>query len=156
MSCSERRLEDISTKIDALGEIVKRLDERHAVGLANPGKMRVPEQSSLLSSGTNYQPLSRAEGIESSLFAHVIFTTEALQVTMTDSPGVLSAMDALRTTVNVQKQQNETLERSRPFPKELPPGLNLRDLPIPSMEKIMACLRIAQGEPPVLTMRCTY
>ncbi|OJJ07901.1 hypothetical protein ASPVEDRAFT_89134 [Aspergillus versicolor CBS 583.65] len=148
-SAYEQRLEDISTKIDELGEIVKRLDERHAVGRANPGKLRLPTHSSLLSSGTkaSEQPLSRAEGIESTLFAHVIFTAEALQATVADSPGVTPALDALWTTVNVQKQQNETLERSRPF-RKLPPGFNLRDLPIPPMDKIMACLRIAQESSP--------
>ncbi|CAI7606589.1 unnamed protein product [Penicillium viridicatum] len=57
-----------------------------------------------------------------------------------------SVLDALRSTINVQKQQNETLEGSHPFSKALPPGLSSGDLPIPSMNRILACLRIAHEE----------
>jgi hypothetical protein len=58
---------------------------------------------------------------------------------------ITSALNNLRSTVNVQKQQNETLEGPLSFLKALPSGLSLRDLPIPPLDKIMACLRITQG-----------
>jgi hypothetical protein len=55
------------------------------------------------------------------------------------------ALDALRSTVDAQKQENETVEDSPPFSKPIPPDSSLRDLPMPSMERILACLRVAQG-----------
>ncbi|KAG2019203.1 hypothetical protein GB937_005497 [Aspergillus fischeri] len=164
---SEGRLEHISNKIDELGEIIKRLgDERLGTpGFANPAELRVPSYSLLQPSSaqTREQPLSRANVIESTLFAQVILVTEALQATVMDSSyGSVatertSALNLLWTTVNVQKQKNENLEGSRPFPKELPSGFSLRDLPIPSLEKTMTCLRIAQGARPLIfTRRCIY
>ncbi|KAE8395902.1 hypothetical protein BDV23DRAFT_168622 [Aspergillus alliaceus] len=122
------RLEHISNKIDELGEIIKRLgDERRlgTPGFANPAELRVPS-----------------------------YSYEALQATVVDSSyGSVatertSALNHLWTTVNVQRQKNETLEGSRPFPKELPSGFSLRDLPIPSLEKTMTYLRIAQESTP--------
>ncbi|KAI9924198.1 hypothetical protein MW887_007148 [Aspergillus wentii] len=61
---------------------------------------------------------------------------------------ITSALNTLQSTLNVQKQQNETLEGSRSFLKALPSGLSLGDLPIPPMDKIMACLRITQESLP--------
>ncbi|KAL4997511.1 hypothetical protein BDV10DRAFT_201803 [Aspergillus recurvatus] len=145
-SVYERRLEDISNKIDQLSEIVKRLGSKWRVPVHSP-----PQSSS---NETPNRPLGQAKVIESTLFAQVISVTGALQATVMDSPcgsvatDITSALDALWTTVNIQKLQNEALEGSRPFTKELPPDLRLRDLPFPSMEKIMACLRITQESSP--------
>ncbi|KAE8142333.1 hypothetical protein BDV38DRAFT_268035 [Aspergillus pseudotamarii] len=157
-SVYERRLEDISIKIDQLGEVVKRLaDERPGTPcLRNPVNLNVSLHSSLQSSSTqtHIQPPSQARAIEPSLFAQVMVITGALQATVSDIPygnvstEMTAALDALWMTVSVQKQQNETLAGSRPFRNELSSGLSLRDLPIPPLEKIMACLRIAQESPP--------
>jgi hypothetical protein len=56
-----------------------------------------------------------------------------------------SALETLCSTVSIQNQQNEAMEGSRPFPNALSPGLTFKDLPIPSIDRIMACLRSAQG-----------
>ncbi|KAL5356636.1 fungal-specific transcription factor domain-containing protein [Aspergillus floccosus] len=61
---------------------------------------------------------------------------------------MVPVLDALRSVVNVQKQQNETLESSNPFSKTLPSGLSFKNLPIPSMDRILACLRIAHEHSP--------
>ncbi|KAL3496321.1 hypothetical protein BJX62DRAFT_222020 [Aspergillus germanicus] len=151
-SVYERRLEHISNKIDELGVIIGRLsDERHTSSFSTGGRMQSPSSLQPSGYGLRYQPLTQAEGIESNLFAHVTFATESLQTAVGSGPysaELTSALETLWSTVSVQKQQNEALESSRPFPKVLPPGLTFKDLPIPSIDRIMACLRIAQGSSP--------
>jgi hypothetical protein len=68
---------------------------------------------------------------------------------------ITSALAALRSTINDQKQHNKTLEGSRSSLKALPSGLSFRDLPIPSMDKIMACIRITQGASLFSRLCCT-
>ncbi|KAL2839473.1 hypothetical protein BJX68DRAFT_198610 [Aspergillus pseudodeflectus] len=147
----ERRLEHISNKIDELGAIIGRLsDGRQGI----PTRVRVQSPSSLQASGfvAQHQPLTQAEGIESNLFAHVTFATEALQTVLRSDPyfneAAESALETLCTRVSIQKQQNEVMEASRPFPNVLPHGCTFKDLPIPSLDRIMACLRIAQESSP--------
>ncbi|KAL3442322.1 hypothetical protein BJX65DRAFT_299074 [Aspergillus insuetus] len=149
-SVYEKRLEHISNKIDELGVIVGRLsDERHRFSTREP--MQSPSSLQPSGLGIRYQPLTQAEGIESDLFAHVTFATEALQTAVGSgsySAELTSALETLWSMVSVQKQQNEALESSRPFPNVLSPGLSFKDLPIPSIDRIMACLRIAQESSP--------
>ncbi|KAJ6073408.1 hypothetical protein N7467_011493 [Penicillium canescens] len=155
---SERRLEHISNRVEELYGIIGQLrDERHNddSSLMAPTRLRAPSYSLLQSGSLRASPKSPApaEGIESALFAHVICAARALETAVMNDPysravdDITSALNTLRSTVNDQKQQNETLEGSRSFLKALPSGLSLRDLPIPSMDKIMACLRITQGAP---------
>ncbi|OQD87920.1 hypothetical protein PENSOL_c075G11179 [Penicillium solitum] len=160
-------MEHISNKIDDLSEMMRRLShERSSTsGLATSAGLQPPLHSSLRSSESrvaasdnktgvrdHHQPLAEAGGIESTLFAHVIFATKFLQTVVANDPysnvaaDMTSVLDALRSTVNVQRKKNETLEGSPPFSKALPPGLSSRDLPMPSMNRILACLRIAHEE----------
>ncbi|KAJ5955969.1 hypothetical protein N7501_010248 [Penicillium viridicatum] len=166
-SVYESRMEHISNKIDDLSEMMRQLSHERTSnsGLAISAGLQPPLHSSLRSSesrvaasdnrtgtGNHHQPLAEAGGIESTLFSHVIFATRFLQTVVANDPysnvaaEMTSVLDALRSTINVQKQQNETLEGSHPFSKALPPGLSSRDLPIPSMDRILACLRIAHEE----------
>ncbi|GFG03281.1 protein STB5 [Aspergillus udagawae] len=98
-----------------------------------------------------HQPLDKGEGIESTLFAHVIFAARFLQTVVANDPysnvpaEMAAVLDNLQSTVNIQKQQNENLEDLPPFSKSLPLGHSFRDLPIPSMDRILACLRFAHG-----------
>ncbi|EHK19784.1 uncharacterized protein TRIVIDRAFT_224464 [Trichoderma virens Gv29-8] len=158
-SVYERRLEHISNRIEELYGIIGQLrDERHNEdsSLMAPARLRAPSYSSL-QSGRLRAPakaLAPVEGIESALFAQVICAAGALETAVMNDPysravdDITSALNTLRNTVNDQKQQNETLAGSRSFPKALPSGLSLRDLPIPPLDKIMACLRIAQESSP--------
>ncbi|KAJ9492886.1 hypothetical protein VN97_g333 [Penicillium thymicola] len=162
-------MEHISNKIDDLSEMMRQLSHERSSnsnsGFATSAGLQPPLQSSLRSSESrvaasdnktgdrnHHQPLAEAGGIESTLFAHVIFATRFLQTVVANDPysnvaaEMTSVLDALWSTVNVQKQQNETLEGSHPFSKALPQGLSSRDLPIPSMDRILACLRIAHEE----------
>ncbi|KAF7529807.1 hypothetical protein PCG10_006138 [Penicillium crustosum] len=163
-SVYESRMEHISNKIDDLSEMMRHLSHERSSngGPATSAALQPPLHSSFRSSKSrvaasgnktgarnHHQPSIEAGGIESTLLAHVIFATRFLQTVVANDPyskvaaEMTSVLDALRSTVNVQKQQNETLEDSPPFSKALPPGLSFRDLPIPSMDRILACLRIA-------------
>ncbi|KAH2079384.1 hypothetical protein KXW32_007328 [Aspergillus fumigatus] len=155
----ERRLEHISNRIEELYGIIGQLrDERHnsdsslmATTRLRPPSDSSPQSGSLRASTNAPAP---AEGIESALFANVICAARALETAVMNDPyskavsDVTSALNTLWSTVNTQKQQNETLEGSRSFLKALPSGFSLRDLPIPSLDKIMACLRITQESSP--------
>lgn len=159
-------MEHISNKIDDLSEMMRQLSHERSsnTGFATSAGLQPPLHSPLRSSVSrdaasdnktgarnHHQPLAEAGGIESTLFAHVIFATRFLQTVVANDPysnvaaDMTSVLDALWSTINFQKQQNETLEASHPFSKALPSGLSLRDLPIPSLDRILACLRIAHG-----------
>lgn len=118
-----------------------------------PARLQAPLYSSLQFGSRRASPdaPATAEGIESALFAHVIRAARALETAVMNDPyaraadGITSALNTLRSTIHNQKQQNEMMERSCSFQNTLPSGLSVRDLPIPSLDKVMACLRITQG-----------
>ncbi|GFF64681.1 hypothetical protein IFM62136_06038 [Aspergillus lentulus] len=154
-SVYERRLEHISNRIEELHGIIGQLrDERHTgdSSLMAPTRLRAPSYSSLQfgSLRASTKAPAPAEGIESALFAHVICAARALEMAVMDDPysraidDIISGITTLRSTVNDQKQHNKALDGSCSFLKTLPSGVSLRDLPIPSLDKIMACLRITQ------------
>ncbi|KAJ5185889.1 Transcription factor [Penicillium cf. griseofulvum] len=168
-SAYENRIEHISDKIDDLSKMMRRLSHEcwsnngfaAPIGLGPPSNPPLQSSQSRVAGRDNRpaatnrrQPFDEVQGIESTLFAHVIFATRFLQGAVADDPQsnvaaeMISALDALRSTVNVQKQKNETVEDSPPFSKPIPPGFNHRDLPIPSMDRILACLRVAQERLP--------
>ncbi|PYH78788.1 hypothetical protein BO82DRAFT_341694 [Aspergillus uvarum CBS 121591] len=151
-SVYERRLEYIANKLDHLAEVVGRLSHEHSSHATSAG-LRLPLQPSFHQPS---QPSSSAsthvEGIESTLFAHVIFTAKCLQAAVMDThlpysdvPELTTALNSLWDTITAQTQQNQILECSQPFAELLPRNLtpDLKDLPIPSLDRIMACLRLA-------------
>ncbi|CAG8892398.1 unnamed protein product [Penicillium egyptiacum] len=163
----ESRMEHISNKIDKLSEMMRQLSRERTCNSGFASSAGSPLHSSLQSkespvaSSDNTTSLKRpdlsleeAGGLESTLFAHVIFATRYLQAVVENDPysnvaaEMTSALDALRSMVNAQNQQNEILEDSHPFSKALPPDLSFRELPIPSMNRILACLRIAYERSP--------
>ncbi|KAI9370016.1 hypothetical protein BJX61DRAFT_535959 [Aspergillus egyptiacus] len=156
-SVYESRMEHIANKVDELSEMMRSLsDERnHGSGCMISTRPGSPSHS-LLPSCTRRcrKPSTDARGIESTMFAHVISMTKSLQAAVSNARHsnvaveMASVMDDLKRTVDSQKEQNEALESACPFSKPLPPGLTFRDLPIPPIDRIMACLRIAQDHSP--------
>ncbi|KAL5042783.1 hypothetical protein BDW71DRAFT_200328 [Aspergillus fruticulosus] len=155
----ERRLEHISNRIEELYGIIGQLrDERHNgdSSLMTQTRLRALSYSSLQSDRLRASPKAPApaEGIESALIAHFICAARAFETAVMNDPhsgaidDIISALNTLRSTVNDQEQQNKMLQESHSFVKALPSGLSLKDLPIPSMDKIMACLRITQDLSP--------
>jgi hypothetical protein len=91
---------------------------------------------------------------ESSLFAQAVYATKFLQCSLNCDPSsgaaleMNSVLNALRNAVDAQKQRTDTLQNLYPNARPLPPGANLRDLPLPDTSKVLACLRMAQGKLP--------
>ncbi|RAH73949.1 putative C6 transcription factor [Aspergillus aculeatinus CBS 121060] len=151
-SVYERRLEYIANKLDQLAEVVGRLSHEHA-SRATPAGLRLPLQPSFHQpSQSYYSAPTQAEGIESTLFANVIYTAKCLQAAVmnprlphSDACELTAALNSLWGTIAAQKQQNQALESSQPFAKVFPQSLtaDFKDLPIPSLDRIMACLRFA-------------
>ncbi|KAG7286285.1 hypothetical protein NEMBOFW57_008593 [Staphylotrichum longicolle] len=89
---------------------------------------------------------------ESSLFAQAVYATEFLQCSLSCDPSsraaseMNSVLNALRNAVDAQKQRTDTLQNLYPNARQLPPGANLRDLPLPDTNKVLACLRMAEGK----------
>ena len=95
---------------------------------------------------------------ESSLFAHAVFASRFLQNAMngTTNPEVAHEMEAvldgLRTAVHSEKQQSDPLDKLYPHAKAIPPGSTTRNLPLPPIDKVFMCLRMARECPQVATL----
>lgn len=95
---------------------------------------------------------------ESSLFAHAVFASRFLQnaIDHTASPEVAREMEALidglRAMVSSGRQQSDTLDKLYPHAREIPPGSTTRNLPLPPIDKVFACLRMARECPQVATL----
>ncbi|UKZ97196.1 uncharacterized protein TrAFT101_011962 [Trichoderma asperellum] len=159
-SVYERRLEHISNRIEELYEIIGQLrDGRNNddSSFMAPISLRTPSYCPLqfVRLQASAKIPAPVEGIESALFAHAVCAAGALETAVMNDPysratdDITSALNTLRSTVNDQQQRNEEeLAGSRFLLNVLPSGRSLRDLPIPSVDKIMACLRIAQESSP--------
>ncbi|KAJ3466968.1 hypothetical protein MRS44_004532 [Fusarium solani] len=110
--------------------------------------------SSFVDESPPYSSKPEYEG-ESSLFAHAVFATKFLQNSVRNNSSsevaleMTSVLNALRGVIDAQKQESDTVENLYPNALPLPPGTSLRKLPMPSTEKAMACLRIAQDSTPI-------
>ncbi|RDW92920.1 fungal specific transcription factor domain-containing protein [Aspergillus mulundensis] len=140
----------ISDKIDDLSERMRRLDHGLLRSSEDPRARVVGINKHETISARNSEP----EAIESTLFAHVLHATKFVQAAVANdrhsdvSDELELALDALQNAVQIQKHQNESLESSRPFSKDLPPGIGFKDLPMPPIDRIMAVLRLAHESSP--------
>ncbi|KAJ4313470.1 hypothetical protein N0V84_009395 [Fusarium piperis] len=113
-----------------------------------------PSDPSFVGESPPYSSKPEYEG-ESSLFAHAIFATKFLQNSVSNNSSsevaleMTSVLNALRSVIDAQKQQSDTIENLYPNSLPLPPGTSLRKLPMPSTEKALACLRMAQESTPI-------
>lgn len=150
---SESKIEHITRKIDDLVQLVERLDA--------PSKDRPAE-----SSGQNIQLNDAAkpskhthssgpdfEGIDTSLLLHALQVAKLLKNAVDDGATghesqpiaqLRSSSQILQAVLDPQRRV-AGLNDGPPFARSLPPGMTLRDLPVPPLEKIMACLRMVQG-----------
>lgn len=87
---------------------------------------------------------------ESSLFAHAIFASRFLQnaIDSTSNAEVANEMEAvldnLRAAVHFGKQPADALDRLYSHAKVIAPGTTTRNLPLPPIEKVFLCLRMAR------------
>lgn len=95
---------------------------------------------------------------ESSLFAHAVFASRFLQNAINNATNaevaheMELALDRLRTAVNSGKQQSDTIDKLYPHAKAIPPGSSTRNLPLPPIEKVFMCLRMARESQQVATL----
>lgn len=93
------------------------------------------------------------EGIDISLLLNVIQVADLLETALDheDTGDQSSAAADIRlsrqTLQDVLRSQSRhsSLHEGPPFAKTLSPGMTLRDLPLPTIENVMACLRMVQG-----------
>jgi hypothetical protein len=172
---SEDKLDRIVQKVEQLSDMLQQLSVSYSAPVAQslqvpgPGAFELsqppstspcsiqPSPSCSSVSGFNGEkgpgdtPMPEYEG-ESSLFAHAVYATKFLQAAVSNSPPskvsqeMDSVLDALWKMVEAQKQQTETLENLYPNARPLPAGADLRNLPMPDINKALACLRMAQGK----------
>lgn len=150
---SESRIEHISQKIDDLARLMEGL---------SPG--RSPQTPSSNRDQTYQMPMEKVsrpkpsasenQAMESSLLSQAVVATtfleEAVRLsgeenTPETSKALKAALETLQAVVNSQKRRSSPEEEGLPFVAPLPPGTTTRDLPVPPIDKVMACLRMAQG-----------
>jgi len=92
---------------------------------------------------------------ESSLFAHAVFAGRFLQQAVNNTTNAEVAqemeavLDGLKAAVQSGKQQSDTVDRLYPLAKEIPFGSTTRNLPLPPIDKVFMCLRMARECPQV-------
>lgn len=95
---------------------------------------------------------------ESSLFAHAVFASRFLQNAINNATNtevaheMEAAIDGLRNAVNSGKQQSDTIDKLYPRAKAIPPGSSTRNLPLPPIDKVFMCLRMARECQQVATL----
>ncbi|KAH7133832.1 hypothetical protein EDB81DRAFT_805179 [Dactylonectria macrodidyma] len=161
-SVYESKMEHISRKIDDLTEMMSHLSQAkfNSADLASPSGLHPSArhwpsgQSSAQTQDPRtelrHQSIAGGETIETSIFSQAVFATRFLQTAVANDPHsqvaseMTSVVDALKNIVETQRQRNDSQQSSNPFEKPLPAGLSSRDLPLPPLDKVMACLRMAQ------------
>ncbi|KAI8711931.1 Zn(2)-C6 fungal-type domain-containing protein [Fusarium sp. LHS14.1] len=161
----ESRMDEINQKIDDLTDMMSRFSPAHAsIGDAisanspHPPPSPWPQSTLTQPPRTNFQvherennqTLTEADAIEPSLFSQAVFATKFLQAVLAHdifspvAPEMASALKSLGDIVEAQQRRNNSYDASNPFSKTLPLGYTIRDLPLPPIGKIMACLRLAK------------
>lgn len=168
---SENKIDRIVNRIEELNQTIQQLSinqsgpKYHGTAL-NPQTSQTayrptpaaseptPSNPSFVGESPPYSSKPEYEG-ESSLFAHAVFATKFLQNSVRNNSSsevaleMTSVLNALRGVIDAQKQESDTIENLYPNALPLPPGTSLRKLPMPSVEKAMACLRMAQDSTPI-------
>ena len=156
---SESRMEHISRKIDELAELVNsRLGHGSNIDrvLSSQAHARfrtmpdLPDSSSNLSTNNAARDGRKQEGVECLLFSHAVLATRVLKAAVASDPNteiateMALALDRLGAVLETQRQR-------KPGPEFAPPSARLsqsrgnQNPSLPPLEKIMPCLRMAQG-----------
>lgn len=150
---SESKIEHIAQKLDDLSRLVQRLDtspHQKRTGLREKNIESHETGKSLQisqSSGTHH------EGIDTSLLVNALEVASFLETVLAQRDNGLESRVTADIRLSHQTLQavldsqgrHSSLSEDLPFPRSLLPGMTLKDLPIPSMENVMACMRMLQG-----------
>lgn len=108
--------------------------------------------------GVHYNSSKAVHEGESSLFAHAVFASQFLQNAINNTTNAEVAhemeavLDGLRAAVHSEKQQPDTLDKLYPHAKAIPSGSTTRNLPLPPIDKVFVCFRMARECPQVATL----
>lgn len=152
---SESRIEHISQKIDDLARLMEGLNAADRKEGVRPEENHnqtypIPPEDKKV---PRFEA-SDGHGMERSLFSHAIaamkFVEEAVKTAGDEQRSSTTeemslALGTLQAVVGSQKRRTSPEEDGPPFKITLPPGTTTRDLPVPPIDKVMACLRMAQG-----------
>lgn len=125
---------------------------------STPNQGALPYNTGEGTSEINYDTSKDEYEGESSLFAHAVFASRFLQNAINNATNaevaheMEVALDGLRTAVNSGKQQSDTIDKLYPHAKAIPPGSSTRNLPLPPIDKVFACLRMARECQQVATL----
>lgn len=124
---------------------------------STPSQGTVPTGEGVRGVHGNNSSKTEYEG-ESSLFAHAVFAGQFLQDAINNTTNAEVAhemeavLDGLRVALHSEKQQPDTLDKLYPHAQAIPPGSTTRSLPLPSIDKVFVCLRMARECPQVATL----
>ncbi|KAL4948436.1 hypothetical protein BDW69DRAFT_176437 [Aspergillus filifer] len=105
-----------------------------------------------------YTPSKAAYEGESSLFAHAVFASRFLQnaIETTTNAEVANEMRTvlgdLKAAVDSGKQTSDSIDKLYPLARDIPPGSTTRNLPLPPIDKVFTCLRMAKENAQVATL----
>ncbi|KAL4961197.1 putative C6 transcription factor [Aspergillus stella-maris] len=124
-----------------------------------PNQGRIPYTTDGGSLGeAQYTPSKAAYEGESSLFAHAVFANRFLEnaIETTTNAEVANEMrtvlDDLKAAIHSGNQSSDSIDKLYPLASAIPPGSTIRNLPLPPIEKVFACLRMAKENPQVATL----
>ncbi|KAL4795271.1 hypothetical protein BDV19DRAFT_363428 [Aspergillus venezuelensis] len=106
----------------------------------------------------HYTPSKAAYEGESSLFAHAVFASRflenAIQTTtnVEVANGMQTVLADLKAAVYAGKQTSDSIDTLYPLARAISPGSTTRNLPLPPIDKVFTCLRMAKENPQVATL----
>jgi hypothetical protein len=143
----------MSQKLDDLFRLVQRLDILSSQTRPQPNAESTESHDAAKASRPSQSAGPDQEGIDTSLLVNALQVASLLetaldhQATGAESRAtaeIRSSRQTLQAVLDSQGRRSSFSE-GPPFARSLAPGTTLRDLPMPPIEKIMACLRMVQG-----------
>lgn len=143
----------MTRKIDDLFHLVKRLDVPPNEGRAQPWCQNVKLYEAVKPSVPTQPTGPDHEGIDTSLLSSALQVARLLESSSYPRTGnesqanteIRSSRQTLQAILDSHGRRGTNLDGGSPFARSLPPGMTFRDLPMPPMEKVLACMRMVQG-----------
>ncbi|KAL1792257.1 hypothetical protein ACET3X_010008 [Alternaria dauci] len=151
-SLYESKIEHINQKLDELTCLVQRLEVRPDRTFSKPGAMASDLHEVMRSSPSFQKSVPDHEGIDISLLVNVLQVADLLETALNNrnigdqSSTVADIQSCRRTLQNALGSQSRRSSQNEgpPFARSLLTGLIPREVPLPTIDKVMACLRMAQ------------
>jgi hypothetical protein len=135
----------MSKKLDGLVRLVQRLNIPYSQTRLQPNAESTESHEAAKTSRPTQSANPDQEGIDTSLLVNALQVASFLETALDHqaTAGIRSSRQTLQAVLDSQGRHSSFSE-GPPFASFLLPGTTLRDLPMPPIEKIMACLRMVQ------------